>query len=485
MERRTFLTSALATTGIAVATLYSLDMLKAVNLASLQTVVQTNQNQTQSKTQTGTIASVLQIPHLIRRAGFGATPAELQKYQNMGFSSAVDYLLNYQSIDNSQLPPQPDIPLTYSGKRSGKELTALATWWLDRMVRTNRPLEEKMTLFWSNHFATGFDKVRNGYLMYKQNDFLRTNALGNFKDILTGMTADGAMLVWLDGNQNRKRNPNENYAREVMEVFSAGRGSYTELDVKAGALSFTGYKIDSNGKGVFDPSLHDNSTKTFMGHTGNLGPEDIVDLLVAHPATAQNLSKELFEFFAYPNPSADTLNRLSQAYTSSGYGIKALVEAILKSPEFISSQAYMSLVKSPTEYIASSLRSLGATVDPAKGVDSMKHMGQMLFDPPSVFGWPSGLGWIDTSSVLERYNFPILVQTSKENSASNLNPNIFGNGTPDTTAIQELVSPLFPDGLPSEFMQVIDSSTSKLSDQSQKTKNTIRLAMASPFYNLN
>jgi uncharacterized protein (DUF1800 family) len=464
-------------------------MLKAVNLPSLPTVVQTTQTtETTSsslQTETGAMAPALQIPHLLRRTGFGATPTELDQFQKMGFGSAVDYLLNYQTIDNSQLPAQPNILFAYSGKRSGKELTTLATWWLDRMVRTNRPLEEKMTLFWSNHFATGYDKVRNGYLMFKQNDFLRMNALGNFKDILTGMTADGAMLVWLDGNQNRKGNPNENYAREVMEVFSTGRGPYTEDDVKAGALSFTGFKIDPNGNGVFDPTKHDNTIKTYLGHTGNLGPTDIIDILVAHPATAQNLSKELFEFFAYQGPSMDTLDRLSQVYLKSGYSIRALVEAILKSPEFISSQAYLSLVKGPAEYVATALRSLGATADLAKAMDSMKHMGQLLFDPPSVFGWPSGLGWVNTSSVLERYNFPLLIQTSKENSASNLNPSIFGNGTSDSTAIQELVTLLFPEGMPSEFTQVIGSSTSALTDANQKTKNTVRLAMSTPFYSLN
>ncbi|MDA4128204.1 MAG: DUF1800 domain-containing protein [Thaumarchaeota archaeon] len=463
--------------GVTAATVYSLDVLKLVNLSSLLEP---------SQVQGTSISSDTQVPHLLRRAGFGASQSELSSHESLGFNSAVDKLVNYESVDNSPLDStQPNILLEYSGKRTGGELNNLATWWLNRMVKTNRPLEEKMTLFWHNHFATGYSKVQNGYLMYKQNEFFRTNALGNFKDILSGITADGAMLVWLDGNQNRKGNPNENFAREVMEVFSTGRGPYTEDDVKAGALAFTGYKIDTNGNGVFDPNLHDGSVKTFLGHTGNFGPADIIDILVSHPSTAANLSNELFSFFAYPSPSPDTVKNLSQVYLDSGHSIKALVQAILTSPEFMSSQAYMSQIKSPAEFVAGSLRSLGATADPVKSVTSMSHMGQMLFDPPSVFGWPSGLGWIDTASVLERYNFPLLLQTSQENPSSNLAPAAFGGSTPDSAAIDQLIRPLHSEGLPTEFMHVIESSTASLSDPVQKTKNAVRLAMASPFYNIN
>jgi uncharacterized protein (DUF1800 family) len=354
------------------------------------------------------------------------------------------------------------------------------------MVGTTHPLEEKMTLFWHNHFATGISKVENGYLMFKQNDFLRANALGNFHDILTGMTADGAMLVWLDGNQNRKGNPNENYAREVMEVFSTGRGPYTQDDVGAGALAFTGYGIDSNGDGVFNPNLHDDSIKTFMGTTGNLGPGDIIDILVAHPATASNLATELFEFFAYPNPSPETVTRLSGVYLNSGYDIKSLVQAILTSREFISPQAYLANVKSPAEYAATALRSLGAAYNPVGAVTAIGNMGQVLFDPPSVFGWPSGLGWINTASMLARYNFPTVVQTTEENSASGLDAaQVFGSGIQDDAGVHTIVADLFPDWVPANIIPVLDSSTSALPDAVSKTKDAVRLMMCTPYYNLN
>ncbi|MDA4112904.1 MAG: DUF1800 domain-containing protein [Thaumarchaeota archaeon] len=492
MDRREFLKVTLAAAAVTVAGLYGLDALKAVNSVSL-TLPPIEKVQGQvwpigpETRQIISLPEVSQIPHLLRRAGFGGGPAELAEYEGMGFTGAVDHLLNYEGIDNSQVPATPAIVLSYSGTQTGNVLQALQTWWLQRMVGTTRPLEEKMTLFWHNHFATGFSKVENGYLMYKQNDFLRTNALGNFHDILTGMTADGAMLVWLDGNQNRKGNPNENYAREVMEVFSTGRGPYTEEDVAAGALAFTGYGIDSNGDGVFNPNLHDSSIKTFMGTTGNLGPADIIDILVAHPATATNLATELFEFFAYPNPGQDTITRLAQVYLNSGYSIRSLVQAILTSPEFISTQAYLANIKSPAEYTATALRSLGATTSSLGGaVAAMGNMGQALFNPPSVFGWPSGSGWINTASILARYNFPTMVQTTEENPASGLDAaEIFGAGVQDGAGVQTIANHLFPDGVPANLIQVIDQSTSAIPDAVTRTKDAVRLVMCTPYYNLN
>jgi hypothetical protein len=492
MERREFLKTTFVAAAVTVAGLYGLDALEAINTGALTLpIIEKIAGQVWPiGTPTQRVIALpveAQIPHLLRRAGFGGSPSELAAYGSLGFPAAVDQLLNYEKIDNSLVPATPNIVLSYSGKQTGNVLQELQTWWLQRMVGTTHPLEEKMTLFWHNHFATGFSKVENGYLMYKQNDFLRTNALGNFHDILTGMTADGAMLVWLDGNQNRKGNPNENYAREVMEVFSTGRGPYTQADVEAGALAFTGYSIDTNGDGVFNANQHDNTVKTFMGTTGNLGPEDIINILVAHPATATNLATELFEFFAYPNPSQDTITRLAQVYLNSGYSIKSLVQAILTSPEFISTEAYLANVKSPAEYIATALRSLGATTSNLGGaVASMGNMGQALFNPPTVFGWPSGPGWIDTASILSRYNFPTMLQTTEENAASGLNAaQVFPAGTQDSVGVQTIAGHLFPEGVPPGFIQVVDQSTSLLPDAVSKTKDAVRLVMCTPYYNLN
>jgi len=485
LKRREFLALSLAAAGATAVSLYGLDRLTGFASASLRSVYALQTAQTEQTSLEQPMSDSLQIPHLLRRAGFGATPDELANYSSMGFEGVVDRLLNYDNVQDNMASTMPNIPLTYSSQESPGELSVLGEWWVNRMALTNRPLQEKMTLFWHNHFATGFSKVQNGYLMYKQNEFLRQNALGNFRDVLTGITSDGAMLIWLDGNKNRKNNTNENYAREVMEVFSTGRGPYTQDDVEAGARAFTGYYIDSNGDGQFNPAQHDNTTKTFMGVTGDLGPQDIIDILVAHPATAANLSTELFEFFGYPNPSADTINNLSQVYMESGYSIYSLVEAILKSPEFVSQQAYLANVKSPAEYVASALHSLGATANMSAVESTMTNQGQQLFNPPSVFGWPSGMGWISTDSMMERFNFPIYVQTTAENPASGLDPQAIFNGTDENTAVQNLCNLLFPDGMPQEIVGVIQSSTASISNITLKTKNAVRLAMTTPFYNLN
>jgi len=222
-----------------------------------------------------------------------------------------------------------------------------------------------------------------------------------------------------------------------------------------------------------------------MGVTGDLGPQDIIDILVAHPATATNLSTELFQFFGYPNPSSDTINTLSQVYMNSLDSINSLVEAILKSPEFVSQQAYLANVKSPTEYVVGALHSLGATANMNATETTMTNQGQQLFNPPSVFGWPSGTGWISTDSMMERFNFPIYVQTKKENPASGLDAQAIFNGINESDAVQNLCDMLFPDGMPAEVVSQIQSSTATINDINLKVKNAVRLAMTTPFYNLN
>jgi uncharacterized protein (DUF1800 family) len=487
LDRRTFLKLSAATAGVAAITVYGSDLFRLVNASTSSHMAATALAVTPDPS--APMPAQLQIPHLLRRAGFGGGPAEQAKYQAMGFDDAVQYLLNYDQVDNSALDAvTPNIRTSYSGTapKGQNEGHNLATWWLNRMVQTPRPLEEKMTLFWHNHFATAISKVQNGYLMYQQNEFLRANALGNFNDLLTGITWDGAMLVWLDGVMNKKNNPNQNYGREVMEVFSTGRGPYTQNDVIEDAAAFTGFSINSTGQGVFVPANHDNSIKTFLGQTGDFGPQDIVDILVARPETAANLATELFQFFGYPNPSAETIQRLSAVYFDSGYSMKSMVEAVLTSPEFVSNQAYLANVKSPTEYIATALRSLNATAPANSLVSTSNNQGQLLFDPPSVFGWPNGLLWINTGSMMERFNFPINVQTTTENSASGLNPaQFFGNGNTEATGVASIANTLFPDGMPTEVLSVMQSSTATYTDPTLMTRNTVRLAMASPFYNLN
>jgi uncharacterized protein (DUF1800 family) len=478
LDRRAFLGYSVVGAVGAAAALYSLNSLSMIKFSTFTDFLQ-------KKTVAGQMAESSTIPHLLRRAGFGADPNELASYQRMGFETAVNHLVNYQSLDNSQLPARPNIVLSYANSGYG-DLETIQWWWLNRMVNTSRPLEEKMTLFWHNHFATAISKVENPYLMYVQNKFLRANALGNFKDLLLGMTSDPAMLIWLDGNRNSKGNPNENYAREIMEVFSTGRGPYTEDDVKAGAKAFTGYVLNKDGTSSFVPSRHDSSSKSFLGQTGNFGPEDIVNILVPHPATASTLAAELFSYFAYPYPSKDTVSKFAQVYLDSKYSIKSVVEAILKSDEFRSANSYLAQVKSPVEFVATALRSTRATSEQDSTLGSLTYMGQTLLDPPTVFGWPSGMAWIDSASVFERYNFPLRLQTTQEDIASRLDSGlVFPSGQPSSAGVKALANSLFPDGLPPEFLNVVQNSVTNYSDPVAGTKDALRLTMASPFYLLN
>ena len=467
MNRRAFLKIAVIASGAAIAGYYGPELLDMAN-----TSVQSLDNEMQFGA-TSFVTNDQKIPHLLRRAGFGASPSELAYFESLGVAGAVDRLLNYESIDDSGLMSEPDITLALTKKPPAGEIVDLVWWWVERMINTPRPLEEKMTLFWHNHFATAIYKVRYPYLMFNQNQLLRINAMGNFRDLLMGITEDPAMLIWLDGARSKKNAPNENYGREVMEVFTMGVGNYTEDDVKAAARAFTGYQIDKSGNSFFNPNQHDNGMKTFLGQTGNFGPEDIVNILASHPATAQSISRKLFSYFAYDNPSDDTVNRLANVYTATDGNIKAVVEAILNSDEFWSTQAYLALVKSPVDYLTTALRSLGATTNPRAAVATLNNMGQLPFDPPSVFGWPDGAAWINTSTMLDRYNFPLLIR----------NPNNATVAFEDS--LDTATRTLFPEGLPSNVMQVIQQSTDSLTNTAEQVRNLIRLTMSTPYYNLN
>lgn len=467
MNRRSFLKIALATSGVAIAGYFGPELLKMANAS-----VQSLDNQMQFGTTTF-VTDDWKLPHLLRRAGFGASPSELAFFENLGVSRAIDRLLNYASVDDSALAQEPDITMALTKKSSAGEIVNLVWWWVDRMINTPRPLEEKMTLFWHNHFATAIYKVRSPYLMFRQNQLLRSQGMGNFRDLLMGITEDPAMLIWLDGARSRKNAPNENYGREVMEVFTVGAGNYAEDDVKAASRAFTGYEIDKSGSSFFNPNQHDNGSKTFLGQTGDFGPEDIVNILASHPATARSISRKLFTYFAYDNPSDDTVSRIANVYTETDGNIRAVVEAILNSDEFWSTQAHLSLVKTPVDYLTVSLRSLGATVSPKAAVATLNNMGQLPFDPPSVFGWPAGAAWINTSTMLDRYNFPLLVQ-NPENAAIALEDSLDAS-----------TRTLFPEGLPSDVLRVIQQSNDSLTDTTEKVRNLIRLTMCTPYYNLN
>jgi hypothetical protein len=341
-----------------------------------------------------------QAAHVLRRAGFGGTPAQVDALAALGPQAAIDSLLH---------PSQPDVPLAdfpdvaalYDVKT--KNSTA-QNWWLDRMLRTQHPLFEKMALFWHGHFATSIRKVP-AQLMVAQIGLFHAQGLGNFRALLLAVSKDPAMLVWLDNRYNVKAHPNENYAREVMELFALGLGNYTEDDIKNAARAFTGWGLDKNLSFAYHENKHDADGKTFLGRTGNFGGEDVVDIIVQQPVHQRFICRKLLEFFVYSDPEPELVEALAQTYALSGYDLGKTVATILRSNVFFSPRAYRALPKSPLEFVIGTLRLMEVGAVPPDTIGWLQRMGQEPLAPPSVKGWDGGPAWINTATLLSRFNY--------------------------------------------------------------------------------
>ncbi len=355
---------------------------------------------------THSLAETRSLAHLLRRAGFGARPAEWTAYSKLGPAGTTHQLLHPETVAD----PFPALLSEVQGDYVDFDsLDSIKKWWLYRMSHTPRPLEEKMTLFWHGHFATANYKVDHPRWMWQQNETLRTHALGSFRTLLQAVSRDPAMLVWLDGVDNRKGRPNENYGRELMELFTLGvGGGYTENDVKEAARAFTGWQFDHDTAAfAFHPDQHDDGVKTFLGQTGNFNGDDILDILVRHPSTANFVCTKLFKFYVHETPSPADIAPLTAAYFASGYSIQSVLTAIFMSPVFYSDAAIHSKIKSPTEYIVTALRTLDAPFAATNNnlLGAGRTMGQELFNPPNVKGWNGGKTWMNTMTLITRANF--------------------------------------------------------------------------------
>jgi uncharacterized protein (DUF1800 family) len=360
----------------------------------------------------GPLPSSAQLGHLLRRAGFGVAPADIAMYTPLGSEGAIDRLLNYQ-----QVPENVDQRLA-ALNLDLRRIPDLQQWWLLRMAWTQRPLLEKMVLFWHSLLTSSYTKVggpKHFSFLYDQNQFFRAHALDRFDTILMGITIDPAMMIWLDLARSRKQAPNENYARELMELFTMGVGHYTQEDVHNSARSLTGWTIDAaTGQAVFRPRLHDDGVKTFLGQTGNFNAHDIITIIARQPATGQYICRRLFTFFVYEQPDDRTLQPFVDVYVQSGHSIGAVVRAILTSPAFFSAQAYRARIKSPVEYMAGILRALGGQPSKQLTHQALVTSGQELFNPPNVAGWPGttvSANWINSGAWMVRLNFADLLLT--------------------------------------------------------------------------
>ena len=388
--------------------------------------------------------------HLIERAGFGAAPDEVARLAALTPRQAVDELVDYESIANDlkpfdesviwdpgmdPFPPsraeavriarergvglgekvlpegaqrrlQPVVDKFFYGLYANAiETQRLGLWWANRMFSTRRPLEEKLTLFWHGHFATGENKVRDYRMMIRQNEMLRARASGAFRDLLVGILKDPAMLVYLDNGENVKKHPNENFGRELLELFTMGVGNYTERDVREAARAFTGWTNDVLAF-RFDADQHDFGQKTFLGRTGTFDGEDIIDAILAQPVTAEFVAAKVYRFFVRDEIAGPVKADLGRTYRDSGYQMKPLLKRIFLSKDFYSPSAFATQIKSPVHLVVSTYRkmSLGQVPTIPDFGRMTSGLGQSLFDPPNVAGWAGGRTWITPSTLLNRGN---------------------------------------------------------------------------------
>jgi hypothetical protein len=351
--------------------------------------------------------------HLLRRAAFGYSRDELIEAERLGPQGALELLLEGRPQATELLETLIDVGRLAALRDEGGD--QLRGWWLYCMLQGGHPLREKLTLFWHNHFATSLVKVQNPALLFQQNCLLREHALGRFGPLLQAISRDGAMLVWLDSNSNVKGKPNENFARELMELFSLGVGNYTEKDVREAARAFTGWRTDGRGF-VFDPRYHDTSPKTFLGKTGNWDGGDVVRIVLEQPAAARFLTRKLYQHFVNETvtPPDSLLEPLCESFRKSDYDIAALVRTILASRHFYSGHAFRQRVKAPVEFALGAVQAVYHryredepeyhSLPQQMLVSSLGALGQSLFAPPNVKGWPGGKAWLNTATLLERAN---------------------------------------------------------------------------------
>jgi uncharacterized protein (DUF1800 family) len=359
--------------------------------------------------------------HLLARTGFEARLAEVDAFAKLSRREAVERLL--AGAGGPAGAPPPSRVKDWTDPRRVRQMDAeerkrfvreqiergleLKGWWLAEMARTPSPLTERMTLFWHNHFTSSLQKVRSPALMYRQNVLLRSHALGNFGALLHAVSRDPAMIVYLDAATNRRGRPNENFAREVMELFTLGEGRYSEQDIKEAARAFTGRSIDpASGAYLFRPAQHDNGEKTVLGRSGFLRGEDVLDILLAQPATAEFIAAKLWREFVSPQPQPEELARVAAAFRDSGYDVRAALRALLLTPAFWAPQNRAALIKSPVELVAGTLRQFDIGFgDPVPFVLLLRALGQDILSPPNVKGWPGGEAWINSTTLLARKQF--------------------------------------------------------------------------------
>ncbi|MBS0198206.1 MAG: DUF1800 domain-containing protein [Planctomycetes bacterium] len=397
--------------------------------------------------------------HLLWRAGFGGTAEQIATLASWGPEKAVDHILNFEKVPGEPIPadkfdreimrpPTPAEREMYRAAQRAQDENKLAEvrrmrqereqsdrqqmaniqkWWLTRMIETPRPLEEKLTLFWHGLLATNYRTIENSYHMFAQNQLFRKHAAGNYGDLLHGLIRDPAMIAYLDNNDSKKNKPNENLAREIMELFSLGIGNYTERDIKEGARALTGFTFEDDDF-VFQAKNHDTGQKTIFGKTAPFDGDGFVDAILAQPACSRYISRRLYHFFVADVPPDErggdkeldpaqrsVLRQLASNLAGGNYNIRPVLRKLFLSEHFYEPRFRNQQIKSPVELVVGAIRSLNA---PPRDLsilnDALDLMGQRIFFPPSVKGWDGGRSWINTSTLFVRQNVLAFLLTGKK-----------------------------------------------------------------------
>lgn len=372
-----------------------------------------------------------QFKHLYNRAGFGISYTDLKEISNKNISKVVDDLFRKAKkedditlIDANETKQQMLMQIGLADKKAltdnekrmqrrefmqmqNEKSRALNIAWMQRMINSDTPLLEKMTLFWHGHFAC---RSNNPFFAQQLNNIQRKHALGNFKTMLLEVSKSPAMLQYLNNQQNRKGHPNENFARELMELFTLSRGHYTEQDIKESARAFTGWMFNREGEFQFRPALHDGGEKIFFGKTGNFNGEDIIDIILDKPLTAEFISRKLYKFFVNDTPNETHIKELAAHFYANKYDIRALMHKLFTADWFYDSKNVGNKIKSPVEFLVGLSQTFYVTFNrPQALIQLQSSLGQYLFNPPNVAGWPGGKSWIDSSSLMLRMRIPSLV----------------------------------------------------------------------------
>ena len=412
--------------------------------------------------------------HLYRRAGFGADRERVGRMTEAGREAALEDLFARRDHD-------PTLARGIRPLLALEKIEPLQAWWMSLILADGAPLVERVALMWHDHFATSWDKVGDVRLMHAQVELFRRRGLGDFRELLQAVATDPAMLVWLDGDSNRRGHPNENFAREVLELFALGIGNYTERDIQETARAFTGRGVEGR-RSVFRERFHDPGQKEVFGERGNFDGPALIERILDHPACPRFIAQRLLEEFVHPSPSEAEIERWATVLVECEWNVERTLEELLRSELFFSRRARRSRIVGPVELVATTAITLDAHLVPREAARAAEEMGQSLYRPPSVKGWDGGRTWIHAGSWLARHNY--LVELTHSSPAERLDLAKSFGSTTRRDVPRAVLDLLMPDGVEARFTRVLERAAAASSDETEALQRVTALVLTAPEYHL-